>query len=79
MSRHQFMGKYGGVNAVLCNTFFGIAFAIAFAILYFLFLQRAVMFSVWAATDINSSVNKLHLQARADKLIETSSNSAKTE
>lgn len=61
------------------NTFFWIAFAIAFAILFFLFLQRAVMFSVWAATDINSSVNKLHLQARADKLLETSSNLAKTE
>jgi hypothetical protein len=53
------------------NTSFWAALALSFVILFFLFLQRAVVFSVWAASDINSSVTKLHLQARADKLLET--------
>jgi hypothetical protein len=50
------------------NTAFWVAFALFFLVLFFLFLQRAVNFSVWAASDINSSINKLHLQVRADKL-----------
>jgi hypothetical protein len=52
------------------NNTFWIVFTISFAILFFLFVQRAVKFSVWAAGDINSSINKLHLQTRADKLPE---------
>ena len=44
------------------NNSFWIGFAISFAVLFFLFIQRAVKFYVWAASDINSSIRKLHLK-----------------
>jgi hypothetical protein len=53
------------------NISFWLVFATSFVILFFLFVYRAVTFSVWAAGDINSSIKKLHIQARADKLSET--------
>jgi hypothetical protein len=53
------------------NVLFWAILALSFLLLFFLFLYRAVRFSVWAATDINSSITQLHLKARADKLLET--------
>jgi len=51
------------------NPGFWIAVAVLSVFLFLLFLQRAVVFSVWAASDINSSIRTLHLleQAAAKK------------
>ncbi len=57
------------------NTGFWLGLSVSFVVLFFLFLERAVKFSVWAASDINSSIHKLHLQARAAKLVETNKSS----
>ena len=53
------------------NGAFWLLFGLSFLILFFLFLQRAVKFYVWGASDINSSIAKLHLEARANQLLET--------
>lgn len=52
------------------NNVFWLLLTISFIILFFLFLYRAVKFSVWAASDINSAITILKLEVRGNKFIE---------
>jgi len=55
------------------NLNFWIGIAAASLLLFFLFLQRAVVFSIWAASDINSSIRKLYLRKQAQQAVERKS------
>ncbi len=52
------------------NLLFWIFFCAGMILLFFLFLHRAVVFSIWAADDLNAAIRKLNLLERAEKLPE---------
>jgi len=49
------------------NYTFWAVFLGSLVFLFFLFLHRAVIFSIWAANDLNATIHQLKLQRRSNK------------
>ena len=52
------------------NLGFWIGVIVLNVVLFFLFLHRAVVYSNWAAVDLNATIDKLNLQDQAKEIVE---------